>query len=204
MVRIPLICILDGIDAWNDIVTTDSKIYYIAFKYYEINGKLLDYIREKHGYFKSAKLKEFQSKNKQITNKSPFKWLKIVQNMFKQIVNTIKYLHNKEYYNFDISLENFIITQYEPFIHIKFIDLTSAIKHIQNKKLKGRLGGRIQYMSPEKYSNGFYDGYLSDVYSLGVVLYAILFGKFPYNLPVGTDNLFNYIVIGGNLKTALN
>jgi len=48
-------------------------------------------------------------------------------------------------------------------------------------KCRDRVGS-IEYCAPEVYEpNKPYNGFLSDIWSSGVVLYTMLFGGFPYN-----------------------
>jgi len=44
--------------------------------------------------------------------------------------------------------------------------------------------GSIEYCAPEIYFESMYDGRFADVWSLGVLLYVLLFRRFPFNIKV--------------------
>jgi serine/threonine protein kinase len=44
--------------------------------------------------------------------------------------------------------------------------------------------GSIEYCAPEIYFESLYDGRFADVWSLGVLLYVLLFRRFPFNIKV--------------------
>lgn len=58
----------------------------------------------------------------------------------------------------------------------------------------GRLIGTPRYMSPEQASGGVPVGPASDLYSLGVVLYEMLSGAFPYEETPGRNPMIAHIV----------
>ncbi len=56
--------------------------------------------------------------------------------------------------------------------------------------------GKIGYMSPELYGKRKWDPFANDVWSLGVILYAMLVGIPPYTLPVPEDPWFQIVCNG--------
>lgn len=63
------------------------------------------------------------------------------------------------------------------------------------------LYGKKQYMSPERYDahqneHNFYCAYADDVYSLGVVLFCMLLGRMPYDIPNESDDMFQEVISG--------
>ena len=43
--------------------------------------------------------------------------------------------------------------------------------------------GTPAYMSPESFSEDGYHGFMSDIWSLGVLLHAMVSGRLPFNAP---------------------
>ena len=84
----------------------------------------------------------------------------------------------------DIHLNNFLV--HPTNLHVKLIDFDLA-NHAQPKR--GEIvheGGIHEYIAPEKINPNSFDlfeepaDYRSEVFQLGIILYAIFFGKLPF------------------------
>ena len=94
--------------------------------------------------------------------------------IFSQIFSAIDYLHRKNISHGDLKLENILITNGGS---IKIIDFGFSEYFDQKKTI---FCGSFYYMSPEIVSFEEYFGGPADIWALGVILYAILTGTFPF------------------------
>mmetsp|Transcript_17160 Transcript_17160/g.42094 ORF Transcript_17160/g.42094 Transcript_17160/m.42094 type:complete len:374 (-) Transcript_17160:934-2055(-) len=124
---------------------------------------------------------------------------KIVRRLFRQIVLGVQYMHSCGYAHLDLSLENVLISLPRGATdlsdaEVKIIDFGMALKHanVDSKKLRWR--GKPYSMAPELYHGTGIDAKAADLYSLGVILFAIATGG-PAYLEVD-DKAFKYVWMG--------
>jgi serine/threonine protein kinase len=136
-----------------EVIKTD-KFQYLIMEY--IDGiSLLDIIKKEKNHYLEEK-----------------RALKI----FKQILQAIDYCQSKNICHRDIKLEN-ILTIKEDIV--KLIDFGFAV--ITNKETyQTLLCGSPSYMAPEIVKREKYIAQYSDIWSLGVLLYSMLYGRFPF------------------------
>jgi len=98
------------------------------------------------------------------------------KDVFTQILEGLTHVHSKGIAHRDIKLDNIMI------------DVTGKVKIIDFGLCKtggadecdGRIGS-TEYCAPEVFqTKKTYNGYMADVWSTGVVLFALLFGCFPF------------------------
>ena len=96
--------------------------------------------------------------------------------IFQQILNAIIYCQNKNICHRDIKLENILIKNNDV---IKIIDFGFAVK--SNKGTYQNLFcGSPSYMAPEIVNKKKYIAQYSDIWSLGVLFFSMLYGRFPF------------------------
>lgn len=103
----------------------------------------------------------------------------------KQIVHALRYIHGKEMYHRDIKLENILVNKD---MQVKLIDfgLATNLAEKDSKRLHDICGTPL-YCSPEmlfmtKSTKKIgYDGAPADMWSLGVVMYALATATAPFN-----------------------
>lgn len=102
----------------------------------------------------------------------------------KEIVDAMAFMHSKGIAHCDIKLSNILIDQFN---RVKICDFGLSqflkAKPEENQHNTNRVIGIINYMAPEILLGMEYDAYKSDVWAVGVTLYSLLMGRFPF---VGT------------------
>ena len=96
--------------------------------------------------------------------------------MFKQIIEAVDHLHTINVVHRDIKLDNVLIE--EGSRAVKLIDFGFSVI-VANQKLKV-FCGTPSYMCPEIVRKKDYDGKPVDMWALGVMLYVMLTGTFPF------------------------
>lgn len=130
-------------------------------------------------YFKGKSLAEELTDN---GFKNP-KTIKEISLIFIDILEGVKFLHSKNISHGDIKPQNILFSEKE----VKLTDFGTS-KFIENVFVKtADAGGTWAYMAPEiAGSNKRY--LISDIYSLGVLLYQLLTGRTPHETPIQVVN----------------
>lgn len=114
-----------------------------------------------------------------IKNKSQKRILpeEVVIHFFRQIAEGVRYLHGQRVCHRDLKLENIIIDDRN---NVKIIDFGFSVQQTDDAKLKV-FCGTPSYMAPEIIQKKEYNGYATDIWSLGIILFVMLAGMFPFN-----------------------
>jgi len=156
-----------------DIIKKDNgKIYYEIMEYAE-NGELKDFVQGT-----STRLPE-----------------KISAKIFINLVLTVQYLHENNIAHCDIKPENILMnTNYRPLLSdFGFSQFFSGEK---GDYTLHKFSGSDFYCAPETrkaYVRGF-DGIKNDIFSLGVLLFAITIGDFPFHKASFSDDRYRFII----------
>ena len=133
--------------------TYQTKKHFCIVMEYICAGDLLSYIR------KRSKLNE-----------------QIAKFIFKQIILSLQYIHSQNIVHRDIKLDNILIDLNN---NIKICDFGVSKKISNNDKMFEQCGTPA-YIAPEILKNKGYEGFSVDIWSCGVVLYAMLSGTVPF------------------------
>ena len=97
---------------------------------------------------------------------------------FNQLLNGLEYCHDKDICHRDLKPENLLITSTGV---LKISDFgLSAIIDIKHNELLNNAVGTPHYIAPEVLGKEKYDGKISDCWSIGVILYVLQAGYFPF------------------------
>lgn len=139
-----------------------------------------DYYYFIYEFFSAVSLNKFIELNKRLEKED-------IKNIFLQIVSGIKFLHSLDIIHCDIKLDNILIDINH---NVKIIDFDISIICEDNEYLSDDAFGTMQYIAPESYDLHIYSK-KSDVWELGVVLYILITGKFPYDYNCATSSKRN-------------
>lgn len=93
----------------------------------------------------------------------------------EQLTEVLSYLQKKKVAHRDLKLENILI---DDNLQLKVADFGFAT-YKNSKKLKSYRGTKT-YMAPEIKEGKIYDGQKIDMFSVGVILFIIVNGIFPF------------------------
>jgi 5'-AMP-activated protein kinase catalytic alpha subunit len=109
------------------------------------------------------------------------------KSIFRQIVESVRALHDQNIVHRDVKLENISIHQHryresllltEYKVKLGDFGFAKEISYADEKLTE--YCGTPSYAAPELVASTPYDGKKSDVWSLGVLLYSLVCGKFPF------------------------
>ncbi|CAI6345622.1 unnamed protein product [Macrosiphum euphorbiae] len=134
------------------VISTPTDIFMIME--YVSGGELFDYI-VKHG-----KLKEFEARR-----------------FFQQIISGVDYCHRHMIVHRDLKPENLLLDHN---LHVKIADFGLSNMMMDGEFLRTSCGSP-NYAAPEVISGKLYAGPEVDIWSCGVILYALLCGSLPFD-----------------------
>ena len=110
---------------------------------------------------------------------------------FYQLINGLEHIHKKKVAHRDLKPENLLLTKNNI---LKIIDF--GLSHIiTNNNLLSTKCGSPSYASPEIITRKYYDGFKTDIWCCGIILFAMLCGYLPFE-GESNDELFKNILIG--------
>jgi serine/threonine protein kinase len=127
-------------------------------------------------YIEGETLKEYIERKGKLSDEE-------IKNLFSQMLEAVGYVHEQNLVHRDIKPSNFMITpkgqiRLLDFGIAKTTDVTSA-EYTQTGT--GVQMGTPMYMSPEQVKSSKEVSHITDIYSLGVVLWQMVMGKKPYD-----------------------
>ena len=112
-----------------------------------------------------------------------------------QILDAMEYMHGKRVVHRDLKLENILVTDN---LDLKVADFGFAcyksIDHLKSYR------GTMTYMAPEIKENKEYKGTQVDMFSIGVIIFIIVQGIFPFKEARKEEYFYN-LLLNGNHDT---
>ncbi|KAI2467901.1 kinase-like protein [Annulohypoxylon bovei var. microspora] len=125
----------------------------------------------------------------------------LLRRIFTELVGAVRYLHERRIVHRDIKLENVLVNTppaeltkpgqdwaVYPYSVITLTDLGLSRRVADDEKLETRCGSD-DYAAPEVILGQPYDGRAIDAWSLGVLLYALLESRLPFDPPPGASDV---------------
>ncbi|WEJ95076.1 hypothetical protein PSN45_002585 [Yamadazyma tenuis] len=105
---------------------------------------------------------------------------KQTQHLFFQIIQATKYVHSLNLAHRDLKLENILLADKKKSI-IKLTDFGFVREFSPaSRRLLSTMCGTTVYMAPEVLCGQKYNGFSADIWSLGIILYTMLYGQMPF------------------------
>ena len=108
---------------------------------------------------------------------------------FYQIINAIEYIHSKGIVHRDLKPENLLLCEKNK---LKIIDFGLSNYYNKNNLLITPCGSPC-YAAPEMVSGKKYNGFKTDIWAIGITLFAMLCGYLPFE-DIDNDVLFKKIL----------
>nr|KYP56820.1 CBL-interacting serine/threonine-protein kinase 3 [Cajanus cajan] len=99
---------------------------------------------------------------------------------FQQLINAVDYCHSRGVYHRDLKLENLLLDD-SGNLKISDFGLSALSQQIRDDGLLHTTCGTPNYVAPEVLNDVGYDGAAADLWSCGVILFALLAGYLPFD-----------------------
>lgn len=162
-----------------DILKEKSHDNIIKFADYGIFDNYDDFYYFIYEYFEGMNLYEYFVLHDKMTEMQ-------IKNIFIQIVNAVDFLHLHNIIHCDLKLDNIIINNNNV---IKIIDFDLSVIS-SGDYLSDRIFGTMKYIAPESYDLCVYSR-KSDIWQIGVILYILVTGQFPYESDISLVNSYS-------------
>jgi calcium/calmodulin-dependent protein kinase I len=122
--------------------------------------------------------------------------------LLEQIASAVYHLHERGIAHADIKPENILLTAPDDIDGIKLVDFGLSTSGCagphQQKHMENEFTGTYAYWAPEQFERGEF-GVRSDVWSIGVLMFTVLYGYHPFD-PSGTasDEQLRANILSGN------
>lgn len=137
-----------------EIIETPKQLFFVM-EYCE-NGELFNYI----------------VKRRQLREQEACK-------LYEQLISGLEYLHKLNISHRDLKTENLLL---DHGMNLKIVDFGLANTYSKDESLKTPCGSQV-YAAPEILQGESYSGEMVDIWSSGIILYAMVCGTLPFQDP---------------------
>jgi serine/threonine protein kinase len=103
-----------------------------------------------------------------------------VCDIFVQLISALEYCHGNLISHRDIKLENILVANFKDPVIVKLTDFGLA-NYVRINSLHSSFCGSPNYAAPEIFLKKLYNPMLTDIWSVGVCLYIMAYGIFPWD-----------------------
>lgn len=128
------------------------------------------YIHLVSSYAENGELYEHVMKNGNLSESEARRY-------FTQICSAINYCHEKGVVHRDLKIENVLLDCND---NVRIADFGFS-NYFKPPRLLETFCGSPQYAAPEIFSGKHYDGFKTDIWSLGIILYVLVTGGLPFD-----------------------
>lgn len=101
------------------------------------------------------------------------------RNIFVQLIRGLKFIHSKRILHRDIKLDNVLLTDNDGELKAKICDF-GVSRNVGDGEVINEQCGTPAYIAPEIIKKKGYKDFGADIWSLGVLLYAMVMGAMPF------------------------
>lgn len=150
-------------------------------------------------YYKNGTLMDYYNEVEYTPESMAYKW-------FAQLCAALEYVHDCRFAHRDVKMDN-VLLDHQRHVRLADFGMCVAVERPRHTDVCDRSGGgddgdsalsvpvvnrsmcgSAQYMSPELLARGPYHGQLADVWAVGVLLYCLLVGRYPFAGCGNSDN----------------
>lgn len=120
--------------------------------------------------------------------------------LFGELARAVQYIHCKDIVHRDLKLDNVLVSEHEEGLTVKLADFGFAQSLDPIAPLVGSYKGTKRgYMAPEIHAvktdaTTKYDGKAADMFALGVILYAMVMGRLPFEFALSEDRHYKLLL----------
>lgn len=115
-----------------------------------------------------------------------------IKSLFHKILKPVEQCHSNGIYHRDIKLENILLDNENNPILCDF-GFAGFIEEVDDSGYLNEFLGTNHYASPEILRQIPYNGIKSDIFSLGVMLFCLIFRSFPFSSATKSNSLYKLI-----------
>lgn len=171
--------------------------YYLAMEYISSRTTLREFVQKGHQYIMQGMLEKKE-------------WVRIVKFITWQLVVTLHYLHNTmNIAHLDLSMDNIMVRggefvlkdnqiKIERSVNIKIIDfgLATSVEQEDDCCIVQHPAFSLTEKCPQIFNDEVYSAKKADIWSLGLIIFQMMFNCIPYKKQTDTDSRYGWLARG--------